>query len=66
MATMQDFLGNMAAPVRNRSAVRLALHNPNARSASDIADVERTARTLNMGYGLADAGGQDAALEARA
>lgn len=66
MATMRDFLDNMAAPVRNRSAVRLALHNPNARSASDIAGVERTARTLGMGYGLADAGGQDAALEARA
>ncbi len=66
MASMRDFLDNMAAPVRSRGAVRLALHNPNARSASDIADVERTARTLGMGYGLADAGGQDAALEARA
>ena len=66
MASMRDFLDNMAAPVRSRGAVRLALHNPNARSASDIAGVERTARTLGMGYGLADAGGQDAALEARA
>ena len=66
MASMRDFLDNMAAPVRSRGAVRLALHNPNARSASDIAGVDRTARTLGMGYGLADAGGQDAALEARA
>ena len=66
MASMRDFLDNMAAPVRSRGAVRLALHNPNARSASDIAGVERTARPLGMGYGLADAGGQDAALEARA
>lgn len=69
MATMQDFLDQMAAPVGHQdgiSAVRLALNNPDAWSAADVANVERTARSLNLNYGMADAGGQDAALEAKA
>ncbi|MCH5278140.1 MAG: hypothetical protein J1E80_09985, partial [Desulfovibrionaceae bacterium] len=66
MATMQDFLDRMAAPAAQPSSLRMALNNPNLRSAEDTANVERIARVLDLNYGMADVGGQNAAMEAKA